>query len=95
MALGRDPHDALALDGDAKNPRRQLPPPDLEKGAFAEVIALMLSPEARSPETVARIAEIARGADTALSEDQFVALFEKTVGTDEWPDVDFRPTATA
>ena len=95
MALGKDPHDALALDGDSKNPRRQLPPPDLEKGAFAEIIALMLSAEAGTPETVARIAEIAKGADTALSEDQFVAMFKKTVGTDDWPEVDFRPTATS
>ena len=93
MALGKDPHDALALDRAGKNPRRSHPPPDLEKGAFAEIIALMLSPEAGKPETVARIAEIARGADTALSEEQFVAMFKKTVGTDEWPDVDFRPTA--
>ncbi len=69
--------------------------PDLEKGAFAEIIALMLSPEAGKPETLTRIAEIAKNADTALSEDQFVAMFKKTVGTDEWPDVDFRPTATA
>jgi NTE family protein len=95
MALGKDPHDALALDRDSSNPRRKLPPPDLEKGAFAEIIALMLSPEAGRPETVARIAEIARDAETALSEDQFVAMFKKTVGTDEWPDVDFRPTSTA
>jgi len=41
MALGKDPHDALALDRDAANPRRSLPPPDLERGAFAEIIALM------------------------------------------------------
>lgn len=94
MALGKDPHDALGLDRDATNPRPSLPPPDLEKGAFAEIIALMLSPEAGKPETVARVAEIAKGADTALSEDQFVAMFRKTVGTDDWPDVDFRPTAT-
>ncbi len=95
MALGKDPHDALALDRDSKNPRRRLPPPDLETGAFAEIIALMLSPGAGTPETVARVAEIAKDANTALSEDQFVAMFRKTVGTDEWPDVDFRPTATA
>ncbi len=95
MALGKDPHDALAADHDASNPRRKLPPPDMEKGAFAEIIALMLSPEAGTPETVARIAEIATHAKTALSEDQFVAMFRKTVGTDEWPDVDFRPTSTA
>ena len=94
MALGKDPHDALAADRDPENPRRKLPPPDLEKGAFAEIIALMLSPGAGTPETVARVAELARDAKTALSEDQFVAMFKRTVGTDEWPDVDFRPTAT-
>ena len=94
MALGKDPHDALALDRGSKSPRPSLPPPDLEKGAFAEIIALMLSPKAGTPETVARIAEIAKDANTALSEDQFVGMFKKTVGTDEWPDVDFRPTAT-
>ncbi len=94
MAVGKDPHDALAADSDPGNPRRDLPPPDLEKGAFAEIIALMLSPGAGAPETVARVAEIARAAKTVLSEDQFVAMFTRTVGTDEWPDVDFRPTAT-
>jgi NTE family protein len=95
MALGKDPHDALALDRDSRKPRRKLPPPDLERGAFAEIIALMLSAEAGTPETVARVAEIARDANTALSEDEFVAMFKKTVGTDQWPGVDFRPTATA
>jgi NTE family protein len=95
MALGKDPHDALVQDRTAGSPRRALPPPDLEKGDFAKVIAVMLSPEAGTPEAVARIAEIAKGAETALSEDQFVAMFEKTVGTNDWPDVDFRPTATA
>jgi len=95
MALGKDPHDALALDRDRENPRRELPVPDLTKGAFAEIIALMLSSEAGTPENVGRIAELARAAKTTLSEDQFVAMFKKTVGTDEWPDVDFRPTSTA
>ncbi len=95
MALGKDPHDALALDRARTNPRRTLPPPDLEKGPFAQIVALMLSPEAGRPETVARIAEIAKRADTVLSEEAFVAMFERTVGTAAWPDVDFRPTATA
>jgi NTE family protein len=95
MALGKDPHDALALDRDSRNPRRALPTPDLAKGAFAEIIALMLSPGAGTPETVARVAAIAKDADTVLSEDQFVAMFKRTVGTDQWPDVDFRPTTTA
>jgi len=94
MALGKDPHDALAADRDAANPRPKLPPPDMESGAFAEIIELMLSPEAGTPETVARIAEIATHAKTVLSEEQFVAMFQRTVGTDTWPDVDFRPTTT-
>lgn len=93
VALGKDPHDALAQDEDAGRPRRSLPPPDLEKGAFAEIIRLMLSGEAGKPETVAKIAALAKEAETALSEEQFVAMFERTVGTGTWPDVDFRPTA--
>ena len=95
MALGKDPHDALALDGDAQNPRRSLPRPDLEKGPFAEIIALMSSPGARRPETVARIAELVKQAEPVIPEDRFLAMFRRTVGTDEWPDVDFRPTAAA
>jgi NTE family protein len=95
MALGKDPHDALALDADPKNPRRELPTPDLEKGAFAEIISIMLGPDSGKPETIARIAQLAKQADTALSEEQFVAMFKRTVGTDEWPDVDFRPTSAA
>jgi len=95
MALGKDPHAALALDRDASNPRRKLPTPDLEKGAFAEIIKLMLSPDSGKPGTVARIAALAKEADTALSEDRFVDMFKKTVGTDEWPEVDFRPTSCA
>ena len=95
MALGKDPHDALALDREPSNPRRKLPMPDLEKGAFAEIIALMLSPDAGKPETVAKIAALAMEADTALSEEQFVDMFRRTVGTDAWPEVDFRPTSAS
>lgn len=91
MALGKDPHDALAMDREGTNPRRNLPPPDLENGPFAEIVKLMLSGMHR-PENVKRIAELATTAETALSEDEFVAMFQKTVGTDDWPDVDFRPT---
>jgi NTE family protein len=93
MALGKDPHDALKLDRDRENPRRELPTPDLTQGAFAEIIALMMSPGAGKPETVAKIAAIAKNAKTVLSEEKFVAMFKKTVGTDAWPEVDFRPTS--
>ncbi len=95
MALGKDPHDALALDTGPGSPRRDRPPPDLTKGPFAEIMALMLSAEAGKPETVAKIAAIAREAETVVSEERFVAMFERTVGTNDWPDVDFRPTTTA
>ena len=94
MALGKDPHDALRIDSDPDNPRSRLPVPDLTKGAFADIVALMLSPDARKPETVARIAEIAQKAESVLSEDEYVAMFEKMMGTNEWPAVDFRPTTT-
>jgi len=94
MALGKDPHDCLAMDNDGSNPRRQLDPPDLTTGKFAEIIGLMLSPEPRTPEFVARIGQLAVDADTQLSETEFLAMFARTVGTDDWPDVDFRATAT-
>jgi NTE family protein len=93
MALGKDPHDALARDGDPENPRRAVAVPDLENGPFAEIIGLMMSPDARTPEFVARIGELAINAETAMSEDEFVDMFHRSVGTDEWPTVDFRATA--
>ena len=93
MALGKDPHDALALDDDPDNPRRAVTVPDLENGPFAEILALMMSPDARTPEFVARIGELALHAETSMSEDEFVAMFRRSVGTDEWPAVDFRATA--
>jgi len=95
MALGKDPHDALSLDQRPDNPRRSLPAPDLQSGPFGEIIALMSSPEATRPETVARIAELVARAEPVIPEDRFLAMFRRTVGTDEWPDVDFRATTTA
>jgi NTE family protein len=94
MALGKDPHDALALDADAGQLRPTLDPPDLESGPFAEIINLMMSPEPRTPESAARIGRLAIEADTALSEDQFTAMFRQTVGTDVWPTVSFGATST-
>ena len=93
MALGKDPHDALVHDTDPDNPRTEVAVPDLERGPFAEILALMLSPEARTPEVVARIGELALQADTAMTEDRFVSMFRRTIGTDEWPAGDFRATA--
>lgn len=94
MALGKDPHDALAMDGGPDQPRRDLEPPDLTKGAFGEIIGLMLSDEPRTPEFVARIGQLAIDAETALSPEQFTGMFARTVGTEQWPAVDFRATAT-
>lgn len=90
MALGKDPHDALAHD--AENPRND-DPPDLEQGAFAEIIGLMMAGEGRTPEGAARIGRLAIEAETVVARDEFLDRFRRSVGTDEWPDVDFRPTA--
>jgi NTE family protein len=94
MALRKDPHKALDGDDLTANPRRTLEPPDLEKGAFAEVIGLMMSPDARTPEVVAQIGRLAIEADTAMGQDEFVEMFRRTVGAEEWPSVDFRATST-
>lgn len=91
IALGKDPHNALALDA---VPKKALPPPDFLKGAFAEAIALTFSPEASKTATMARVGEIAKKADTVLTETEFIGKFEQTVGTAEWPDVDLRLTST-
>ena len=93
MALGKDPHNALDRDDLSSNPRRDLAPPDFETGAFAEIIGLMMSPEAGTPEVVERIGRLAVEAETTMGEEQFVEMFRRTVGTDEWPNVDFRATA--
>lgn len=92
MALGKDPHDALTLDNDPANPRRRVETPDLTTGTFAEIIGLMMSPEGRTPDGVARIGRLAIEAETQLSEDEFVEMFRRTVGTDDWPAIDFRAT---
>lgn len=92
MALGKDPRNALALDA---TPRKKLPPPDFTKGAFAEAIALTFSPEASKVATMVRVGEIARKADTVLTETELIGKYEETVGTAIWPDVDLRLTATA
>ena len=79
---------------DAENERflSQIELPDLENGVFAEILGLMMSPEARTPEGAARIGALAVEADTAFSEDEFVERFRAFAGTDDWPTVDFRPT---
>ncbi len=95
MALGKDPHDALALDADRSNPRTQLKPPDMSQGVFAQVIALMSGPDANAPETPARIAALLAEAEPVIPEERYLAMFRRTVGTDDWPEGDFRPTSTA
>src|SRR5256885_1807876 len=41
-----------------------------------------------------RMGQLAISAQTALTEDAFIASFARTVGTDAWPDVDLRVTST-
>ena len=40
-----------------------------------------------------RIGELAMQAKPVLSEEKFIESFRRTLGTDRWPDVDFRATA--
>jgi len=94
MALGKDPHDALAMDNDPTNPRLALGTPDLSQGTFAEIIGLMMRPGPPSEERTAEIGRLAIDADTAMTDEEFLAMFRKTVGTDTWPDVDFRATSS-
>lgn len=94
MALGKDPHDALALDDDPAQLRRTMDPPDMTTGPFAEIIGLMMAPDARTPESAARIGRLALDAPTTLTEEQWIGMFRRTVGTAEWPEVDFRATST-
>jgi NTE family protein len=92
MALGKDPHDALALDGDPSTPHSGFEPPDFTQGILAEIIGLMMSGAMSTPEGAAEIGRLAVEAETAFTEDDFVAMLRQSVGTDDWPDVDFRPT---
>ena len=46
------------------------------------------------PSPRARIGQLALDAPTALTEEQWTGMFRRTVGTDQWPAVDFRATAT-
>ena len=93
FALGKDPHDAL--DRAANVQLSGIPPLDLEQGAFAEILQLLMSGEARTPAGVARVGELAVEAETSLTEDEFVNMFRRGTETDEWPSgVDFRCTTT-
>ncbi len=94
MALGKDPHDVLERGADSAKRRRGLPPLDMENGPFAEFIRLMMEPDATTPAGARRIGDLAVGAETFMTEDRFLEMFKRSVGTDEWPSVDFRPTTT-
>ena len=93
LALGKDPHHALDEARETTRELGRIGMPDREKGPFAEILKLMLSPDARTPEGVARIGRLAIGTETAFTAEQFVERFRRTLGTDEWPAVDLRVTA--
>ncbi len=93
MALGKDPHTTIDFDGEAAKVLRGLAIPDRENGPFAEILKLLMSTDERTPEWAARVGDLALQAETSISEDQFVESFLRTLGTDDWPDVDFRATS--
>ena len=69
-------------------------PPDFSSGAMAEIFSLFQSEAGRTREGALRMGELAMKAEPALTEDAFLKSFDRTVGTDVWPDVDLRVTST-
>ena len=69
-------------------------PPDFSSGDMAEIFSLFQSEAGRTREGALRMGELAMKAQPALTEDAFIKSFERTVGTDSWPDVDLRVTST-
>jgi NTE family protein len=58
-----------------------------------DIIAALMSAEGTLEERGTRLGKLALQASVQLDEATFVDGFRKMVGTDEWPRVDFRPTA--
>ena len=94
VAHGNDPHDILSTRGE-RSALRNLDPPDLTQGPFAEIVGLLLSPEGRTPEGVTKIGGLAINAPTAIAEADFVADFRRSLGTDDWPAPDLRVTTAS
>jgi NTE family protein len=91
IALGRDPHEILERGSQDRG--QAIPPLDPTKGPFAEIIKLLLSGEARTPEGAARVGKLAMEAPTNMSEEEFLSMWKRAVG-EEWPELDFRPTCS-
>lgn len=58
-----------------------------------DIIAALISTEGTLEERGARLGKLALQAPVALDEGTFIEGFRAMLGTDEWPPVDFRPTA--
>ena len=58
-----------------------------------EIIAALMSTEGTLEQRGASLGRLALQAKVALDETTFIRGFRTMVGTDEWPRVDFRPTA--
>src|SRR6266849_8525767 len=58
-----------------------------------EIIAALMSTEGTLEQRGASLGRLALQAKVGLDETTFIRGFRKMVGTDEWPRVDFRPTA--
>lgn len=89
IALGRDPHERLERPDLIRG--QAVPPLDREKGPFAEIIRLLLSGEARTPEGAARVGKLAMEAPAVMSEEEFLSMWARSLGP-EWPDTDLRVT---
>ena len=58
-----------------------------------DIIAALMSTEGTLAERGARLGKLALQAKVSLDETTFVSGFRKMIGTDVWPQVDFRPTS--
>src|SRR5262249_285196 len=57
-----------------------------------DIIGALVSTEGTFEERGARLGKLALGAPTSVDQPTFVDGFQQMLGTDDWPDADFRPT---
>ena len=60
-----------------------------------DIIGALVSTEGTLEERGARLGKLALGAPTSLDQSTFVDGFQQVLGTDDWPDADFRPTTVS
>jgi NTE family protein len=60
-----------------------------------DIIGALVSTEGTLEERGARLGKLALGAPTSVDQATFVDGFQQMLGTDDWPDADFRPTTVS